>query len=374
MTSSLPRLRHSFRDVALAVHGGDSTIVSGLPIRHDFSTCINAYGPSESVREAVRSCDLSAYPDRYSTAARLAASKAWERPFEEILCTAGAAELIHAVCFAFIGAGDFVSIVEPAFGEYRRAAELCGAQVFGLQSPSHGGRETWNEFALDAASRIRLTAPRLVFLATPTSPTGFQLSLEMLSLLADACLETDALLIVDQSYDAFADEPHGTPVLAGHPNVLHLRSITKEHALAGVRVAFGVASGEVAQTIERVRVPWATSAPAQSVAAASFDPDAMWHARTTVQMLKREAQRVTRELRAEGVPVESSSTHYLMIDVGNAARFQRHIAQASGILVRDCASFGHPEYIRIAARTPTENDVLLAAIRSCFNTANPRHS
>lgn len=374
MIVSLRAPRNLLREPGHCTHGGDASVVSSALIRHDFSTCVNAYGPAETIRDAIRGCDFSKYPDRYSADARLAAAKAWNRLPEEIICTAGAAELIQAVCAAYLSAGDFVSIVEPAFGEYRRAAELCGAHVVGVQSPLHAVREEWNTFALDIADRIRLTSPKLVFLATPTSPTGFQLSLKMLSLIADACLQTDTLLVIDQSYDAFADESLGTPVLAGHPNVLHVRSITKEHALAGIRVAFGVASREVAESIESVRVPWATSAPAQAAAVATFEADALSFAHGTVRMLKREARRITSELRADGIAVIDSSTHYLLIEVRNAARFQRQIAHANGILVRDCASFGLPACIRIAARTPTENNVLLSAIRSCLNTVDQEFS
>ena len=57
----------------------------------------------------------------------------------------------------------------------------------------------------------------------------------------------------------FALTPLGTPALGGHDAVLHLRSMTKDHALAGVRVAFGVAAPDVAESLERVRVPWAAS-------------------------------------------------------------------------------------------------------------------
>src|SRR5581483_11525183 len=91
------------------------------------------------------------------------------------------------------------------------------------------------------ADAVRRHRPRLVFLCVPNNPTGGAVAPEALQEYAAACAAVGTLLVLDQSYDAFADYPLGTPALGGHPSVVHLRSITKDHALAGVRAGFAIA-------------------------------------------------------------------------------------------------------------------------------------
>jgi histidinol-phosphate/aromatic aminotransferase/cobyric acid decarboxylase-like protein len=327
----------------IATHGGDPGA------RIDFSTCVNAYGPAPVVREAIREADVAAYPDRRSVAARRAASRVWDRPIEEIAFGAGSAELIAAVVSALVRAGDTVLVPRPAFGEYGRAAVLAGARVC---RPAR--------LAVDAAGSVvaeRMIAavfahrPRLAFLAAPTSPAGTAISRDALRAVADACSRTGGVLVLDQAYDGFLETPIGTPALGGHPSVLHLRSLTKDHALAGVRVGFAIGPAALIDGIDEVRVPWAASSVAQAAAVAALSDSALAHVTESIARLRAD----TGSWGIAGVP---SSTHYCLLPVRAACLI------GTGIAVRDCRSFGLPSYIRVAARTPPENAVLRAALRS----------
>ena len=230
MIEARPEVLHS----PAPFHGGRNAHVSAdVASLLDFSTCLNAFGPAHVVRQAIRDAVVDEYPDPSSRAARTAAADAWRRPVDEIAFGAGAAELIHAACFAYLRPGDHVVIERPAFAEYERAAILCGAVIDEVAG---------NEGAMpepDAiAKTIRSVRPRLAFVCSPSNPLGAARSLDQLCVIADACADAGTLLVLDQAYDAFAAEPLGTPALPSHPAVLHVRSLTKEHALAGVRVAF----------------------------------------------------------------------------------------------------------------------------------------
>jgi histidinol-phosphate/aromatic aminotransferase/cobyric acid decarboxylase-like protein len=343
----------------LAEHGGRMGLQRGAQTaRLDFSVCLNAFGPAEIVARAVAESIIDEYPDPRSRAPRAAAAGRWDRPVAEIAFGAGAAELIHAACFAYLRPGDGVLIGAPAFGEYERAVRLCGAvpRKFDLNgSPSACER---------LCGEIASSRPRLTFLTTPMNPTGDSFALDDLRLVADVARASDCLLVVDQAYDAFAAAPLGTPALAGHAAVLHLRSMTKDHALAGVRVAFAVASPDVVDAIERARVPWAASNGAQAAGVATRSDAALLHVRDTTAILRQEATRVIGLLASRGITVRPTSTHFFLVRCQSARIARDRLLAEHGILVRDCTSFGLPEWIRVAARTPAQNDVLIHALDS----------
>jgi len=333
---------------------------SANPARYDFSVCLNAYGASDIVREAIRSAAFDEYPDPHATVPRLAAAARWDRPITELLFAAGAAELIHLVCFAYLRPGDSVAIVTPAFGEYERATRLCGAQPFSVDSRSADGEDL--DIVIPLCDAIRRQHPRLGFLCTPMNPTGRRLSRDAVTAIADVCAAEGTLLVVDQAYEAFVDTPDGTPMLPGHPAVLHLRSITKDHALAGVRAAFAVAPANVIGALAAVQLPWSTSAAAQSAGTAAMTDAAQAYVRRSTATLRADTGYLIEAISGLGYPVRPSSTHFFVIDVGHATACRDTFLGDRQLLVRDCTSFGLPALIRVAARTPDDNRALVDAL------------
>lgn len=344
-----------------AVHGGPSGAADeASPVRLDFSVSLNAWGPAPRVREAVRAAPPDVYPDPESLAPRRAAARRWGRPVEEVAFGAGAAELIHAACLAFVRPGDTVLVPGPTFGEYARAAALCGGRVLqGIASPPAYGLE-----AERIAAAVVEHRPRLAFLCAPNVPTGQRLARDELRRVADACAAAGSLLVLDQSHDAFLKESLGTPALPGHPAVLHLRSITKEHALAGVRAGFAVGPPPVVEALERVRPPWPVSTAAQAAAVAALSDEGVAHVASTVPRLRFERELLEAAFARLRLPTVRSATHFLLAAVGDAAALAARLRAEHGIGVRDCTSFGLPGHVRVAARLPAENNELVAALEA----------
>jgi histidinol-phosphate/aromatic aminotransferase/cobyric acid decarboxylase-like protein len=335
--------------------GGDPA-----PVRIDFSVSLNAFGPAPAVLRAMRAAPVDAYPDPLSLAPRRAAAERWGRPVEEIVFGAGAAELIHAVCFAYVRLGDTVLVPMPTFGEYARAATLCGGRVLqGIAAPP--------EYSLDPeaiAAAVVQHRPRIAFLCAPNNPTGQPLARDGLHRVADACAAAGTLLVIDQSFDGFLAEPLGTPALPGHPVVIHLRSITKDHALAGVRAAFAAGPAHLVAPVERGRVPWASSTLAQAAAVAALSDAGEAHAAATIPRLREERERLESAFARLRMPTVPTATHFVLADVGDAAGLSARLRAEHGLRVRDCTSFGLPGHIRVAARMHTENTELIQALEA----------
>jgi histidinol-phosphate aminotransferase len=321
----------------------------------DFSVNSNPYGPSPAVREALAGVPLDRYPDRESLALRRALSAFWQIPMEQILAANGTAELIWLVALAFVRSGDTVCVVGPTFGEYARAASLMGAQVKTWTAAAEAG------FAIDTTQVDRVLAgarPRLVFLCNPNNPTGALAPPEAIQTWTTA--HPDTLFVVDEAYIQFVDGLSSAANLRAE-NVLVLRSMTKDYALAGLRLGYALGSGAVVDALARVRPPWSVNALAQAAGVAALqDKD---HLCQSMHKLRQAKRTLVNRLRALGLPPVPSATRYFLVRVGDGGAFRLSLV-AKQILVRDCASFGLPEYVRIATRTPAENDVLLAAIRA----------
>ena len=344
-----------------APHGGPAGAEDErAPVRLDFSVCLNAWGPAPAVLDALRAARPDVYPDPESLAPRRAAALRWERPLEEVAFGAGSSELIHAACFAFVRPGDTALVPSPTFGEYARAVALCGGRVLqGIAAPP--------AYALDPgaiAAAVAKHRPRLAFLCAPNTPTGQPFAREELRAVADACAAADTLLVLDQSYDAFLREPLGTPALPGHAAVLHLRSVTKEHALAGVRAGFAVGPAPVVRALERVRPPWTASTAAQAAAAAALGDAAAAHLAETLPRLRFERELLETAFARLRLPTVRTATHFLLAAVGDAAALSARLRAGHGIRVRDCASFGLPGHVRVAARTPADNNELVKALEA----------
>ena len=320
----------------------------------DFSVNSNPYGPPPGVWDALRAVPLDRYPDREALALRRALAAHLGVPVEQILAGNGTAELIWLTAMAFVRPGDRALVIEPTFGEYARAVALMGGESVRLRVQPQDG------FAIamaQAETQMDDLHPRLVFLCNPNNPTGAVV--EPAAIAAWARQHPKTLFVVDEAYLNFVDNVASVADLR-LDNVLTLRSMTKDYALAGLRLGYAVGRRDVIETLARVRPPWSVNALAQAAGAAALQ-EVAWLT-SSMRRLARSKTALVGELTALALPPVSSATHFFLVRVGDGATFRRKLVSRL-VLVRDCASFGLPEYVRIAARKPEENARLLAAIR-----------
>lgn len=345
---NLPDVIHGALDFAeLEQHGLQVDAVL------DFSTNTNPYGPTPKVYEALRSTSVDRYPDREALELRRKLAAGLGVEIDQIIAGNGSAELMWLAALAFLDPGDRVLILAPTFGEYAHAAGIAGARIEEIV------RREENRFVIDPQSiQARLAGQdfRMVFACRPNNPSGDLLPFDCLAGWSKAFPQT--LFVLDEAYLAFApNTPSAIDLKA--PNFLVLRSMTKDYALTGLRLGYAIGERQVIAALRKVRPPWNVNVMALSAGAAALDDPQ--HLQTSIGRLLEEKDRLAAALAERGFTVLPSSVHFFMIKVGDGARF-RLALRAKGILVRDCASFGLPEYVRIAARKPEENARLLAAI------------
>ncbi len=342
-------------------HGGDLPD----PADHerpiiDFSTTVNAWGPPPMVLDAARSAPIDRYPDRDASVVRAAAAQMWKCDASELAFGAGTSELIFSVVAAIVRRGDIVIVAGPTFSEYRRAARIAGAAVAEVRVFPPGRVADVGRLC----SAIRRLRPRLVFLCDPNNPTGHLLSSRDMDVVLKACAAHGALLVLDRSLQSFANVKQHSFEGVHSGSVLVLRSITKDYAIAGTRAGFMHAHPSLVKLVNSVRAPWCGSTQAQAAATAAMHPESVLHMQRTVELLRRAAVDVSREVAEIGFSVIASETHFFMMNAGNGAHAREWLVNQTSVHVRDCTSFGEGAFVRIAVRTPSENARLVAALRS----------
>jgi histidinol-phosphate aminotransferase len=324
----------------------------------DFSANTNPYGPSPAVRAALASVSLDRYPDREALGFRGALVEALDVAGESVAIGNGASELIFLTALAFVRPGDEVVVLGPTYGEYARAARLMGGHVTIWQSRAEDDFRPDLAAVVCALERLR---PRVVFICNPNNPTGAVLNTESIAGLVQRFRAT--LFIVDEAYQPFAVGCTSASNCDAE-NALVLRSMTKDYGLAGLRLGYALGPAWLIEPLLRVQPPWSVNAFAQAAGVAALGDSA--HRELSQQRLRQDKESLVAALVQLGLAPVPSAVPFFLVRVGDGAAF-RGLLLARGILVRDCASFGLPEYVRISTRRPEENERLLAAIREVWH-------
>nr|WP_240148887.1 aminotransferase class I/II-fold pyridoxal phosphate-dependent enzyme [Halorubellus sp. JP-L1] len=300
------------------------------------------------------------YPDddypAFRAAAAAYASRASERDVEpaDVVPTPGGLAAIRLAIATTVEPGDRVVVPTPSFGEYVREVDLAGASAEFVPY-----REVVD---LDASA---LASVALVIACNPNNPTGDAYDADALRALAARCRDADTVLLVDEAFLGFAAEPS----LAGEPGVIVARSLTKLFGLPGLRAGFAVATGRERDRLATARRAWNLGAPAAAVGAHCLRDRAFVAA--TRERVAAERERIVDGLPrgVDAVAAEAGRdgvAPFVLLDVdatGLAADAVVAGCLERGVAVRDATTFrGLDSHVRVAVRTPDENDELLSVL------------
>jgi histidinol-phosphate aminotransferase len=258
---------------------------------------------------------------------------------QQVVLGNGSVDLMWWTLLAIIRPGDVVAVAPHTFGEYAHAARSVGARVVDTED-----------------SR----AARVIFVCQPNNPTGDYRSREEIEdLLAT---RPQRVVVLDEAYATFVEHRWAAePLIADHPNLVVLRSMTKEHALPGLRLGYVLSAPLIAEAVLAVRPPWSVNAGALRAGLAALEPEAQKHVERARRLVAESRSILANGLTRLGLTVHASDANFVLVDVGGAASFRRSLLPA-GFVVRDCTSFGFPRCVRIACRLPADCERLLLAI------------
>ncbi|MFD8548485.1 histidinol-phosphate transaminase [Streptomyces sp. NPDC059649] len=317
---------------------------------------------AERVREAARG--LNRYPDRDAVELRtelaryLTRTGRYEVGVENVWAANGSNEVIQQLLQTFGGPGRTAIGFEPSYSMHSLIARGTGTGW--ISGPRN------DDFTIDVPAAERAIAehrPDVVFITTPNNPTGNAVPAEAVLALYEAAQAAragtaGAMVVVDEAYIEFSHGDSLLPLLAGRPNLVISRTMSKAFGAAGLRLGYLAADPAVVDAVQLVRLPYHLSAVTQATALAALE-----HTDTLlkyVEQLKQERDRLVAELRAIGYDVVESDANFVQFGrFADAPAVWQQILDR-GVLVRDN---GVPGWLRVSAGTPAENDAFLDAAR-----------
>lgn len=321
----------------------------------DFSTCCNPYGPPGIVRTALRKFDIEHYPDPESSKfIRLLSNKLGVTP-DSLIAGSGSTELIRLAASTYLGPGDTMVIPCPTYGEYELASTIVNARIEKFYVNEKDG------FSIDCDEFISFAKshhPAGIFLCNPNNPTGQYLGWSCMEKILDSF--PDTLFILDEAYIAFTDNAWDSRSLLKRKNLLIVRSMTKDYGIAGLRMGYGMASANIVANLKKVRPPWNVNSAAQAAGEAALSCDD--YLTQCTDRIRRSKTYLTGELANMGYKIIPTSTNFFLFKAWNANHFQKQML-AKGIMVRDCTSFGLPEYVRVAPLKITHCQRFIQAVK-----------
>ncbi len=351
-------VRPALRAIPSYTREEEPTVPPPRRVRLDWNE--SPYGLSPKARAAVAHFEGGhRYPEIDARQLREALGRYIGAPFEQVTVGAGLDDVLKQLALLLIEPGDRVVVSEPTFGVYRPLFQLYGAEV--VDAP------LGPDFALDAEGVLGAIDGRtkLVVVCNPNNPTG--------TLFEPAAVERIAagapcLVAIDEAYAEFAGVAH-RPLMARHPNVAVLRTLSKFAGLAGLRVGYGVWPETLVPYLPRV-MPEFGNVAGVSAAAAIASLDDLPHLEAVTRKIVADRETLAAALgEVPCVAPVPSATNFLLVRLPTAGAPVVSALAGRGVFVR---SFGRPElkdYLRVTVGTPEENAIFVEELRDVLRLA-----
>jgi histidinol-phosphate aminotransferase len=265
--------------------------------------------------------------------------------------------LLQQLALAYLRPGDEVVRGEPSFEAYPIVTRLAGATDVAVPAVEH-------RLDLEAMAGAVTPATRMVLVADPNNPTGTAAA-GSVRRLVDAA-GADRLVVLDGAYHEFTDDPAHDEAMAlatSQANVVALRTFSKAHGLAALRIGYAVGHPAVIAALDKVAIPFVVGGAAQAAAIASLRAEAQVLAR--LSQVRAERDRVRAVLGRMGLEVPPSQANFVWIPLGPSTAAAAVGLERAGVVARAFPGLG----LRVTVGTREENDRFLAAAAQVLHKA-----
>lgn len=323
------------------------------------------YPPSPRVAEAIRGelgndgASLRLYPNPTSQPLRKVVAKL-HGVGEDCVCIGnGSDDILNLLIRVFVSADAPLGNTVPSYSLYPVLVEIQDGKV----SPIEFDRSM--KLPIE---RIAASSAKIFFLTSPNAPTGVAFSnAEIEQVLA----RFQGILVVDEAYAPFADE-NAVALLAKYPRLVIVRTLSKAHALAGMRLGYALAHPEVIDLLDRVRDSYNVNRLSQLAGIAALEDGAYYDG--VIARIKATRDACMQDLTEHrGWFTYPSQTNFIFTEPRNArgetgpgvAKSLYDHLYANKVLVRYFASHAlTASFLRISVGTDAEMAVLKSTLSS----------
>lgn len=325
----------------------------------------NPLGPSPRAVTAIQSAlqELALYPDGNAFALKHALSDYHGTEQSCITVGTGSDHILELVARVFLGPGRSAVISRYGFAIYNIVSQAAGAQlrIAEANAPDHAAMPYGHN--LDNMAALVDESTRVVFIANPNNPTGTWLTRAELTAFLDR-IPAGVIVVLDEAYFDYVAEreyPDGSKLLKQYANLIVLRTFSKAYGLAGARVGYALASPQVTDLLNRVRLSFNPNSLAQTAATAALGDRA--HLEKTVALNATELKKLDAGLRALGLATIPSVCNFVTVDTEKPGREVFQALLREGVITRPLDGYGLPNHLRISVGLPEENARCLMAVK-----------
>ena len=333
----------------------------------------NPFGPSPRAIEAMRAAEASSnfYPDNDTTELRREIAKRNGLDSSQVLVTDGSTVLLDLIARTLLAPGLNAVTSARSFIVYLIATRAAGGELIEIPTKDDG-------YDLDAIAAAVNVDTRLVYLANPNNPTGTLFDAAATDRFL-AKVPADLFVVIDEAYCDFAnyfakqrgvDYSHSLDYVRAEKPVIVLRTFSKAHGLAGLRVGYGLGPPEIIAYLERLKTAFSVSAVAEAAALAALDDTD--HIRKTVENNARGGEFLMEKLKDLGYKPVPTWANFIYFDAGADAGTLCKRIQQEGVIVRSLVPWGIPTAIRVTIGTPEQNARFIAALAKATERAAVR--
>lgn len=312
----------------------------------------NPFPPLPAVVEAVRqeALRVNRYPAPGAPALKAALATELGVDADRILIGDGSASLLQQLIHAVAGPGDEVVYAWRSFDAYPLFVRTGGA------TPVEVPVDADHAHDLDAMADAITERTRAIIVCSPNNPTGTIVDAAALDAFL-ARVPSDVLVMLDEAYIEFVREPtvDGIALQRAHDNLVVLRTFSKAHGLAALRVGFAVGDPAMLRGADITGVPLSQTALASSAAIAALAHRDETYARIDVLVAQRDA--LWQRLVDAGVPVPKPYGNFVWVPSRPGQEDDIHDILFAHRIVAKVFADG----VRISVGEPEADDLVVAA-------------
>jgi histidinol-phosphate aminotransferase len=315
----------------------------------------NPYGPSALAIEAARKTlgEVHRYPDPLAGDLRAALAQRFMVRVDNVITGNGSESIMSAIVRTFLLPSDELISAQNTFVGFKVLAAASGRVVHWVPMKNY-------RYDLDRMAEAINEYTKIIYIANPDNPTGSYITVDEFDAFM-AKVPQRVLVILDEAYFEFACSLTDYPdsMHYRYDNVITLRTFSKAHGLAGLRVGYGFAHDELIENLMKIKLPFEPAMPSQAAGLAAIGDDA--HLQRTLSNNREQLAILRSSLEKLGVMTLPSAANFVTLvfpDASVATSITEKLMQ-KGVIVRHLVAFGWPALVRVSIGLPEENQFFL---------------
>lgn len=329
----------------------------GIPSVIKLASNENPLGPSPLALASAQKALLKShmYPDGGCYEIKRALAKFLNVDPTQLTIGNGSENILELIAKAYLTKNSAAVVSQYAFLTIQILITSYAAEMITVKA---------HEFGHDAKAMIAAIdkKTRIIFVVNPNNPTGTCLNTDEIKLILDS-VPPSVLIVIDEAYHEYIEQTGSLnliSLLKKYPNLLITRTFSKAYGLAGLRLGYAISSPEIADILNRARLPFNVNNIAAAACVAALEDQE--HIKQSLVVNKRGMQQLEDAFKSMNINYIPSFCNFITINTkkNGLEIYQKLLYQ--GVIVRPLGAYGMPSYLRITIGTLDENEKLLRAL------------